>query len=208
MKDLTGCVFGKLKVEGFHGVVNKSYKWIAKCECGKTKLVNAGDLVSGRTNSCGCIKSNMLKAKNTTHGKTGHYCYSGWRGMIQRCTDANHKQWKDYGGRGIKVCERWQNSFANFLEDMGERPDGMELDRINNDGDYEPGNCRWISRNRNSKNKRSNVLITWNGETKCATEWDESLGLAKGVVGHRLKKGWSVEKAITTPSNKVKNANA
>lgn len=134
-----------------------------------------------------------------THGMTKTPTYQSWQAMLKRCTNPNHIFYKYYGGIGIKVCERWRK-FENFLADMGERPADRSLDRINNDGNYEPGNCRWATRKEQGRNTRANKFITFRGETLCLEEWALRTGLGKYVLSHRLSTGkWSIEKALTTP---------
>jgi len=136
---------------------------------------------------------------NTKNGTTATYL--SWRGMIQRCTDPNFKQYKDYGGRGITVCQRWEN-FTNFLEDMGERPSRLTLDRIKNDKGYCKSNCRWATRKQQARNRQNNRLITYNGKAQCVAAWAEETGIHKGTILRRLKLGWSTEKALITPAGK------
>lgn len=133
---------------------------------------------------------------NQTHG---HKCngkmtpeYNAWQAMKNRCLNPNVPAYKNYGGRGIKVCNRWIDSFVNFLSDVGPRPKGMDLDRINNDGNYEPQNVRWASRKTNIRNTRANRLITINGITKCAAQWAEDIGAHdRHLLLHRIRRGWS-----------------
>lgn len=128
--------------------------------------------------------------------------YRVWGAMKERCENQNNRGYRRYGGRGIKVCERWRSSFENFMMDMGPRPEGQRytVERVDTNGDYEPSNCRWATYKEQARNKRDNRLITFNGQTKCAAEWEEELGLRRGAVLRRLDQhGWSVEKAITTP---------
>ncbi|MFJ9112967.1 hypothetical protein [Streptomyces sp. NPDC102283] len=121
------------------------------CDCGKPHSVLLQ--MWGRTQSCGCLRTEQLVARSTTHGHSGSSVYMTWGDMVNRCTNATHKRWADYGGRGITVCERWRK-FDNFLADMGERPEGMTLDRIDNDRGYELGNCRWVSQSEQNRNRR------------------------------------------------------
>ena len=122
-----------------------------------------------------------------------------WNDMIQRCRNPNSKDYKNYGGRGIKVCERW-HEFEGFYEDMGDKPDGMSLDRIDNDGDYRPSNCRWATAKTQCRNRRGNRMLTYDGQTKCASAWAEVVGTTPSALHMRLVRGWSVERALTTPS--------
>ena len=124
-----------------------------------------------------------------------------WRGMRNRCYNVNQKSYKDYGGRGIKVCDRWlgENGFSNFLNDMGEPPVGYSIERVNNDGDYEPSNCKWANRAEQVCNKRNSKHLTANGETKTMAEWARILGCQPSAILYRLKKGMSEEMAVTMP---------
>jgi len=133
--------------------------------------------------------------------------------MVQRCTNPNYDQFRDYGGRGIQVCERWRTSFEAFLEDMGERPAGTTLDRENGDGHYEPSNCRWATNRTQSRNKRSTRLWAYQGRTQCVSDWAKELGLAMHSLTQRVDRlGWSIERALSTPpmprGNRLKNKQA
>lgn len=121
-----------------------------------------------------------------------------WRDMHRRCYDRSRKEYHRYGGRGIKVCQRWHN-FENFFADMGERPSGMSLDRIDNDGDYSPENCRWATVKEQNNNTRANRVITFNGESKSMTQWAEEVGIKVGTIWMRLHLGWSIEETLQKP---------
>lgn len=127
--------------------------------------------------------------------------YKSWSTMRERCTNPKKSSFKDYGGRGINVCDRW-STFENFYADMGDRPRGMTLERVNPDGNYEPNNCKWASSHEQARNKRSNRRITFNGETRIISDWDKALGFSKGVISNRLKRGWSIQEALTTSSKR------
>lgn len=131
------------------------------------------------------------------HGAKGRESptYQSWLGMVQRCTNPNSGKWARYGGRGITVCERWL-TFANFLADMGERPNGLFIERKNNDGNYEPGNCRWATRVEQARNTRLNHMLTHNGETLCLAGWAERAGIKQNTLKMRIRRGWSVARAL------------
>lgn len=167
---------------------------LCRCDCGLTPVIDLYKLRIGHTRSCGCLRQEL----NTTHGGSYSVTYSSWRMMKKRCNDPNYPKYDSWGGRGIRVCQRWCE-FKEFLEDMGHRPSGTSLDRINNDGDYEPGNCRWATRKEQNSNTRRNVLLTFNGKTQNLTEWARELNVRYLVLWGRLKSGWSTEKTLSTP---------
>ena len=202
--NLVGNKFGRLTVikEGDRKS-NGSVKWICSCECGKTRSVDSHALRSGHTQSCGCLnRENNIKAI-TKHGmaKRGkwHPLYGIWSQIRHRCSSPKFKQYKDYGGRGIKVCERWGgvDGFENFLSDMGERPDGHSIDRIDNNGDYSPDNCRWATQSEQHRNTRSNKFVEAFGEKKTIAEWSEIYGVNKKTLAARINRGVPPEDAIT-----------
>ncbi len=124
--------------------------------------------------------------------------YGTWQAMKSRCTNPKVPSYKHYGGRGIKVCARWLNSFESFLEDMGPRPKGLSIDRIDTDGNYEPGNCEWTTQKRQQRNRRDNIYLTLDGVTRLLAEWAEDLGLRAGVLRSRVCEGWSDERTLRT----------
>ncbi len=141
-----------------------------------------------------------VRIANTKHGMYGSPEYKTWQGMKQRCYNKSFQQYADYGGRGITVCERWM-SFENFLEDMSKRPEGMSLDRIDNEKGYSKENCRWTTEYEQKRNTRRNHCITFNGETKCLQDWAESIGIKANTLINRLNRSkWPLEKALTTPA--------
>lgn len=207
--DLTGKVFTRLIVLGRSSVpehvvrVRKETYWLCRCSCGETRTVTSSSLTSGRQKSCGCLRKERIIAASTTHGYAGAdrpRAYGIWTDMLKRCRNKHHKYYHLYGGRGIKVCERWCK-FENFLADMGEVPDGLTLDRYpNNNGNYEPGNCRWATAIEQANNKNNNHYITINGTTKTLAEWSVHTGINKGTISSRINGyGWSEERAVMTP---------
>lgn len=191
-KDLNGQIFGKWTILGYMG--NKM--WECRCECGVIKNVCSTGLLKGTSTSCGCFhKSQMI-----SHNKSKTSEYKIWQSMKNRCTNKNHKHYKDYGGRGIKVCKEWLNSFEKFIEDVGNRPSKLHtLDRIDNNGNYCKENCNWATRAEQNKNKRSNVIVTFNGLTLILSEHIKLLQLPNETIRSRLRLGWSIEKAFNTP---------
>jgi len=139
---------------------SEKVKWVCRCKCGKTTVVSTTHLMSGHTRSCRCRIQKVLKEIKTIHGLRRTKIYGIWAGMIQRCGNPNNPNYFRYGGRGIKVCERWQ-IFVNFFMDMGHKPAGMSIDRVDNDGDYEPTNCKWSTPTEQANNRRDNVTIPW-----------------------------------------------
>ena len=172
---LVGQRFGRLTALESVGKDGRGeYIWRCLCDCGTYTDVQAGHLRSGHTQSCGCLNREATGIRNTTHGLSArgnrHPLYDAWQGMIQRCVNPNQKAFKNYGGRGISVCERWRRSFADFLTDMGERPDGKTLERIDNDGPYSPDNCAWKTPKEQIRNRRTNPHIP-NGHPLAIEEW-------------------------------------
>ena len=159
--DMAGQTFGLLTALRFDGMHKSRAMWICRCECGVEKRIAGKFLRNGDTKSCGCAKKEHARIMGSVrHVRHGHSPdgkksteYVTWDSMIQRCTNKNNHAWKDYGGRGIFVCERWM-IFDNFFSDMGFRPPGLQLDRRNNDGGYEPSNCRWVDRKTQQSNRR------------------------------------------------------
>lgn len=197
-----GDVFDRLTVVRFAGTNKYRTKtWECLCACGNIRIVRGTELRSGRQKSCGCHRTEIFIARNTEHGHTSRAktspTYTSWKKMIARCTNKNYYQYKNYGGRGITVCEEWRD-FTVFLRDMGERPKGKELDRIDNDLGYSVSNCRWATHTQNNRNKRNNRLVTYKGETRCAREWAEKLGIDYHTLQYRLNK-WSVKDAFERP---------
>lgn len=203
--DLTGERFGRLVVEARDGSSPGSgnAEWLCLCDCGRRTRVNSKRLRRGETTSCGCYATELLVARSRTHGMRTSPTYQSWLSMRQRCTNPRAAGFDRYGGRGIRVCERWR-SFESFLEDMGERPDGTSLDRLDNNGNYEPGNCRWATSLEQVRNQDNTRRLTHNGVTLTLQEWAERIGIGYGALYDRLRYGWSTEAALTTPIHEEK----
>lgn len=221
LENLTGVRFGRLvAIERAPSkqTPNKTVQtvWKCRCDCGKEIEVRATALKSGNTQSCGCRKMEMLLARNIKHGgataENKERLYSIWKGMISRCRKDDR-----YAGRGVAVCDEWKeySKFRDWAYSSGydaAAPFGeCTIDRINNDGDYEPNNCRWVSLEAQANNTRKNRHIVYNGETKTISEWARTIGISADALWYRLKNGWSIEDAITIPplkSNKRYDRNS
>ena len=206
LKPLTGLRFGRLIVvsRGRNDKWNQT-TWHCRCDCGAEKSISGANLRKGNTASCGCYKIEKIAALNRTHGQSGALTktteYRIWANMVNRCTNPNNPAFKHYGGRGIRVCRRWQK-FENFLADMGPRGGDRKartLDRVNNDGDYEPRNCRWRTMIQQGNNKRTSRLVEWRGRSQTVTQWARELGLASSLIYARLDRGMSPELAMNAP---------
>lgn len=201
--DLTGRVCGKLTIVRRS---KKSYAtaWLCKCSCGKETTVVTASLIHGYTKSCGCLQKARVRETSITHGQS-HGSegkptaeYQAWSCMRTRCNNPNNRGYKDYGGRGISVCARW-GKFEAFLSDMGPRPKGASLDRINNNGNYGPKNCRWATSIEQCNNKRNTNFLTARGVTFSCREWCRRIGMNHNTLNTRLSRGWAIEKALYTP---------
>ncbi|TXJ78613.1 hypothetical protein E2C11_16535 [Streptomyces lavendulae] len=196
---LTGRRFGRLLViEQAGRSARKDVMWRCRCDCGEEVTTSASSLSLGRTQSCGCLRREAVAAAATRHGQSDNPLHKRWRNMLDRTGNPEHPAYPDYGGRGITVCERWR-AFENFAADMGPTfSSDLSLDRIDNDGNYEPANCRWATLHEQARNRRDNRTITWRGRTMVIAEWSEFLGFNRYLISQRLRQGWSVERALTT----------
>jgi len=212
LTNLTGEIFGRLTVKA-HSHVNNSraHFWACKCDCGNKIKVCSSNLRHGNTQSCGCLKEEYRKygdhAAGAKHNMSGTTFYRRWSRARERCSS---KKKKYYYGRNIKVCKRW-DSFEKFKEDMyksflehvkihGEKD--TTIDRINVNGDYEPSNCRWLTIKGQCANKTNNKIITYKGESMIEAQWCERMGIPRGTISNRLRKGWDLETAFSPPFNK------
>lgn len=205
--NLSGVVVNSLTVvertSARHG---SSVMWLCRCICGSELLVRACTLKASRIKSCGCKTKEILRAARSTHGlsKTEPKTFHVWRGMRARCEKQYHKSYDDYGARGIAICDRWQD-FGLFFADMGRAPDGMTLERIDNDGNYEPGNCRWATHKEQANNRRSNVFVMHEGVQLTMAQLAEAVAIPRDTLERRLKMGWPMDRAVSQPVKVQKN---
>lgn len=180
-----------------------TYFWKVRCQCGTENVRQVKHIVVGRSTSCGCKHSENLSARNQTHGLSKKPEYQIWKAIWQRCTNKNHIQYVDYGARNISVASRWRGKygFENFLKDMGPRPaKNYSIERINNNQDYGPNNCRWATSKEQHRNKRNNLNITFEGRTQCLADWADELKMNKGTLYHRVVTlCWPTELAFNQP---------
>uniref|UniRef100_A0A6H2A3J7 HNH endonuclease n=1 Tax=viral metagenome TaxID=1070528 RepID=A0A6H2A3J7_9ZZZZ len=170
--------------------------WNCICDCGRETAVQGRSLQIGSSKSCGCLQKEVASARHFKHGMYGTSTYHIWDAMKSRCLNKNSVHYKNYGGRGIGICDRWVNSFVDFFADMGERPKGLTIERIDNDGDYTPDNCYWANRKEQSRNNRRTRMLKYQGETLCLLDWAKRLGISHGGLRARLAH-YSVKVAFT-----------
>lgn len=196
-EDLSGLRFGRLVA------IRRSpwaQKWRCECDCGAVTSAGTSGLNSGKIRSCGCLKSELMSLRFSTHRKAKTSEHVVWSSMRTRCNNPKSRVFKYYGARGIKCCERW-GSFENFLADMGPRPSlGHTLDRIDNSRGYQPDNCRWATRVQQARNHSGCVLLTLDGATRPLPEWAEIVGIKPGILRRRIRDGWSVQRALSQPA--------
>ena len=208
-KDYTGQRFGKLTAlepTNERKKTGNNVIWLCKCDCGNlVKIPTSEFSAKAHTRSCGCWRSEKMTISQTTHGGARERLYIVWMSMRRRCYEKKNKDYPNYGGRGIKVCDLFQDygAFRKWAFESGYDPNAnygeCTLDRIDANGDYEPQNCRWVSLANQNNNKRDNIKILHNGTTKTASEWERELGYSQGLIRDRIRRGWSTERAITQP---------
>jgi len=209
---MIGVKFGRLSVIKYAGTKDSggtATPYVScKCECGTVFLSNAHHVRRGRVISCGCYRKGPWRNLRHGHGRSGKQTrvYNIWKNMHSRCNNPNAEFYYCYGGRGIKVCGRWsgRDGFQNFFDDMGEPPKGYSIERIEVNGDYEPRNCEWKNSHDQSRNKRNNVFVAFEGRRMVLTDAARLAGLDINIVCDRVKKlGWSMERALLTPRRKL-----
>lgn len=195
--------YGRLTVVDLFVDQGNRYKCRCICDCGNEIIVFQSNLPRGHTQSCGCLKTEIIAdGANTKHGYSKTRLYRIWKYMRKRCRNPNDSNFHKYGARGICVCKEWDDSFLLFREwaISNGYNDSLSLDRINNDGNYEPNNCRWASAKTQGNNRRSTRYLELNGIKKTLEEWSETTGLSRSVISARLRLGWSIERALTQPA--------
>lgn len=196
--NLKGRTFGYLTaLEPTSGRRTGAVDWKCICKCGKEMLVPSTYLTNSYVKSCGCIRKDAQVTHGASHKGEWTTEYAIWASIIQRCTNPKAPAYKNYGGRGIAVCERWR-SYENFVLDMGNRPEKLTIERIDNDKGYEPSNCRWATRSEQNRNRRNNRLLTFDGKTMCVAAWAEHTGIRAGKIISRLRRGWGTNRTLTT----------
>ena len=211
MKDLTGQRFGRLVVlSRAENYIQKNgtkhSQWICKCDCGETIKVRGCNLMSGNTNSCGCYMKKRASEANSKHKQSKTKLYFVWQKIKGRCLNKTNKRYSLYGERGIKICDEWKESFENFYSwsmNNGYKT-GLTIDRKDNNGNYEPSNCRWVDIKTQSNNRRTNVCFEYNGEKLTRQQICEKYNINYSCFRKRIALGWTLEKAITTPSGEKK----
>lgn len=195
-----GQIFGRLTIiEPEIKEKGKRQRFLCQCSCGNQKIILGRHLKSGHTISCGCFRKETTGNRVFKHGDSNTSTYNAWARMKNRCTNKNSQDYKYYGERGISVCERW-NDYSLFVEDMGHRPDGLELDRIDNNKNYCKENCRWANRTQQMRNQKRSVMVEYNGESLNMSDLADRLGINRYTFKSRIcYLGWSVEDAISKP---------
>jgi len=207
--DLKGQKFGRLTVLRDSGQrTNGKIMWVCRCICGDTVNVRSSHLIGGQIQSCKCLNRERTSEVNTTHGRSRDRLYAVYRAMLQRCSDKTCSNWERYGGRGIRVCKRWQGlgGFERFISDMKEPPTvNHSIERKKNKLDYSPSNCVWATRSTQARNKRNNRFVSYQGQRKLLLDWAAVLKLPYKELHRRIvSRGWPVDRAFTTPVRKIK----
>lgn len=201
--NLIGQKFGRLTVLSQVTPISGQSVWLCRCDCGTERKVRGERLKRGATQSCGCLRNERVRAALTTHGMRHHPLYGIWHHMVERCYNPADASYPNYGARGITICNEWRFSFENFYNHVIDLPncrdDGYSLDRRDNSLGYFPGNVRWATRGEQSRNRRTNVLLTYNGKTQTVLDWAEELDISAIMIYKRLYRGWDTARALTTP---------
>lgn len=200
-KDITGKKFNRLTAIRPNGKQGRNTKWLCLCDCGNYVTTNISSLTRGKCRSCGCLRRETTAENFRKHGKSKSKIYAVYCTMIQRCESKKNKSYSNYGGRGITVCEEWRNSFTVFYEwaMANGYSDGLTIDRIDTNGNYEPNNCRWVNAIEQANNKRNNELLEYNGEIHTIAEWARLKNMSYSTLYERIKvHNWEIERALNT----------
>lgn len=214
IKDLKGQRFGKILVKEYVGSENKRSMWLCLCDCGKEKIISSKNILTNNVRSCGCLKEKGFIKGDVVKGACGNRLYKVYKDMIHRCYYPSEKEYKNYGGRGIKVCDEWLADFHSFSKwafengyDINAPFGKFTIDRIDNDGNYEPSNCRWVDMKTQLNNTSCNVKLTANGETMTIAQWARKLSVNDRTLQSRHRKGMSDEEIINKPIGKYTKIN-
>lgn len=218
--DITGKKFNRLTAIRLHHIEKYNHGtkhfWLYKCDCGNEVVLNKNNVSNGHTQSCGCFQREQTAKASSSHNLSRVRLYHIWNGIKARCYNKNNPAYKYYGGRGICICEKWKDDFKAFYDwsmNNGYKEETrksnnyniLTIDRIDTNGNYCPENCRFVTAKEQSRNVRTNTLITYNNESRCLSEWAEIFGIDSELLRERLKRNWSFEKAISTPPEMYKN---
>jgi len=198
-ENLVNQKFGRLTVIGrSENLKSGNSQWICRCDCGNITKVSRPRLINGTSKSCGCLRNENAKTRATTHGKSKTKLYNVWQGIKRRCNNLEYFMYPMYGARGIAICIEWLESFDLFYDWAMQNgyTDGLSIERMDNNGNYEPSNCKWATKKEQARNRRTNRLITYKEETHCVYEWAEMLKINPQTLFGRINRGWSIEKSF------------
>lgn len=205
-QSLVGLKFGRLSPVELIRQDNKHSYWRCRCDCGNEIITTMASLKRKNTTSCGCYAREAIFARTITHGESKSRLYRLWRAMLNRCYNKNNIEYHCYGERGIRVYDEWKTSYVNFRDWAISHgyENGLTLDRIDNNKNYFPENCRWLTLKEQNRNRRNNHNLTYNGVTHCISEWAEILGFSRRTISRRLERGWSIEDTLSRPERNSK----
>jgi len=195
IKPMIGIKYNRLTALKEVRMGNRGMIYLFQCDCGNQKELCSSAVRSGHSKSCGCLRVETTSQNNTTHGAVNSSSYQTWQAMKTRCLNPKSSSYKNYGDRNITICDKWM-SFEGFFEDMGERPDGYSLDRIDNNKGYSKENCRWATPAEQNRNTRQNKFLTKNGKTMCMRDWSNETGIPYPTIQDRVRRGWSDDRVL------------
>ncbi len=197
-QDLEGKRFSRWTVLGYAGPSGRATFWWCRCDCGSIRSVDAATLINSTSRSCGCLSAELTRSRSLKHGMSKTIVYRCWQQMLQRCNNPKKLGYANYGARGISVCKRW-SCFQKFFSDMGVPPNGMSLERVDNNGNYNPANCVWATYKQQARNTRNTRRFVIEGQLRTLSELVESVGINHSTLRFRLRQGWSIEEALERP---------